>query len=663
MREILKVAPSLLALALAALPYSVQAQAAQAQAAPPPSRSQPMAVPVVDSIPDAVDVAWPGGTMTLDVDATDTKRGLYRVVQTIPLGPNVTKLTLLHPQWLPGHHGPRGTTSGIVDLRFTAGGKPLEWKRDPVDVNAFHITVPAGSREVVARFIHTSPLQPSEGRISMTQEMMNLQWERVSLYPAGHYVRRLKVKPTATFLQGWTAYAALDGMTKSGNRVTWAETDFETLVDSPVLAGINARSWDLGGGISFDAVADKPENLALPTERLPALKAMGEEALELYGARHYDRYHFLVSLTDKLGDIGLEHHRSSENGLDPESLVEWDKFNWDRNVLTHELSHSWVGKFRRPATIWTPDYRQPMRDNLLWVYEGQNQFWGWVLAARSGLQSRETVLGMIAGQAANLSDLPGRAWRPLEDTTHDPIITARAPLPYTSMSRSEDYYQEGALIWLEADQIIRAGTAGRKGLDDFARAFFGIRDGDWGEVTFEFDDIVTGLNSVYPYDWATFLRTRIELPGRPAPIAGIEMSGYRLVWKEEPNSFDKGRMEQSRVNLLTYSLGMAVDKDGVVANPRWDGPAFNAGLVSGSKILAVNGIVYEPDVLKKAITAAKGGNKPIELLVRRGDRIFTVPVMWNGGLRYPWLERIGGGQAQAGLDRLLAPRRRSASSK
>lgn len=633
-----------------------------AQAAPGAARSEPVPVPVVETIPDPVDAPWPGGAMTLDVDASDTKRGLYRVVQTIPLGPSrsgggVTKLTLLHPLWLPGQHGPRGTTSGIVDLRFTAGGKALEWKRDPVDVNAFHITVPSGSREVVARFIHTSPLQPSEGRITMTPEMMSLQWEKVSLYPAGHYVRRLRVKPTVTFPQGWTAFTALDGMAASGNKVTWAETDYETLIDSPAVAGINARSWDMGGGISFDVVADKAEQLALPSDRLPALKAMGEEALAVFGARHFDHYRFLVSLSDKLGDIGLEHHRSSENGLEPEALIEWDKFDWARNVLTHELSHSWDGKFRRPAKLWTPDFRQPMQDNLLWVYEGQTQFWGWVLAARSGVQSKETVLGIFASQAANLADLPGRAWRPLEDTTHDSIISARKPLPYTSMSRNEDYYQEGALIWLEADQIIREGTGGRKGLDDFARAFFGMRDGDWGVLTYEFEDVAAALNGVYPYDWATFLRTRIEQPGQPAPLAGLEKAGYRLVWKEEPNSFDKGRMDHARNLLLTYSLGMAIDKDGVIANPRWDGPAFNAGLVTGTKIVAVNGTAYDHDEIKKAITAAKGGNKPIELLVKRGDRFFTVPVMWNGGLRFPWLERIPGGSGQAGLDRLLAPKR------
>ncbi len=280
-----------------------------------------------------------------------------------------------------------------------------------------------------------------------------------------------------------------------------------------------------------------------------------------------------------------------------------------------------------------------------------------MLAARSGVQSKETVLGTLASYAGNYATQPGRAWRSVEDTTHDPIISARKPKPYRSMARDEDYYQESALIWLEADQIIRAGTAGRKGLDDFARAFFGINDGDWGVVTYEFEDVVAALNSVHPYDWATFLKTRIELPGQPAPLAGIEKAGYRLVWKEQPNSFDKGRMEDAKSLPLTYSLGITLDKDGLVSNPRWDSPAFNAGLVTGAKVIAVNGIAYDADGLMAAITVAKGGNKPIELLVKRGDRFLTVPITWNGGLRFPWLERIPGTRGQAGLDQLLAPRR------
>ena len=620
-----------------------------------------MAEPIVQTVPDAVDTPYPGGAITLDIDASDTRRGVFRVTQAIPVAAGTSRLTLYYPRWLPGNHAPRGAPSGIADLSFTANGRPVAWQRDPVEVNAYHLTLPAGARAVTAKFVFTSPLQTSEGRIVMTQEMLNMQWEAMSLYPAGHYVRRIRVRPTVTMPPGWTTFTALDGQTVSGNRVSWAETDYETLVDSPIFAGLHARRWDIGNAVSLDVVADKPELLALPPQRLAAFRAMVEEALIAFGSRHFDHYNFLVALTDRMGGIGLEHHRSSENQLEPKNFVEWDKFDWDRNVVAHELAHSWDGKFRRPAKLWTPDYHQPMQDNLLWVYEGQTQFWGWVLAARSGIQTKDTVLGMLANQAAYYAIQPGRAWRSVEDTTHDPIIAMRRPIPYSSLSRSEDYYSEGALIWLEADQLIRSGTAGRRSLDDFGQAFFGIRDGDWGVVTYEFDDVVAALNGVYSHDWAAFLRSRIELPGQPPPLAGIEAGGYRLVWKEEPNPFDKARMEDAKNLSLLHSLGFTIDKDAAVVSPRWDGPAFNAGIVTGAKIIAVNGAAYDQDGLKAAIIAAKGGSQPIELLIRRGERFLTVPVPYYGGLRYPWLERAAGAKAPTGLDQLLAPRRASAA--
>ncbi len=616
-----------------------------------------MAVPIPRTVPDAADVPYPGGSLTLDVDASDTRRGAFRVVQTIPLAPGASRITLLLPQWLPGNHAPRGQPGEINALKFFADGKPALWKRDPVEVHAYHVDLPAGARNLVARFTVTTPLQPSEGRIVMTQEMLNVQWEKLSLYPAGHYVRRIRIKPSLTLPQGWTAATALDGQSTSGSRVTWAETEYETLVDSPVFAGIHFRRWELAPRIHLNVVADSPELLDARPEQLAAHRAMIAEALLTFGTRPFDHYDFLLALTDRMGAIGLEHHRSSENQLEPDAFTQWARNEWDRSLLPHELAHSWDGKFRRPARLWTPDYRQPMQDNLLWVYEGQNQFWGLVLAARSGLQSKDMVLAQFASSAGQYSEQPGRDWRSLEDTTHDPVFAARKPKPFASLARGEDYYNEGALIWLEADQLIRTASGGRKSLDDFARGFFGTRDGDWGVQTYEFADVVAALGAVHPHDWATFLQTRIELPGQPPPLGGIERGGYQLVWKPEPNVYDKARMENQKILSLYHSLGLTIDKDGSVTAVRWDSPAFDAGIVGGTRIVAVGGIAYDAERLKGAITAAKGGNKPIELLVRRGDRFLTVPVPWYGGLRWPWLERAGAAKGPAGLDLLLAPKR------
>jgi len=532
--------------------------------------SAPMAVPLSRQVPDAADVPYPGGTMVLDIDATDTLRGAYRVTQTVPVVPGTSRLTLLFPQWLPGNHGPRGPLAELVDVTFTSGGQVLRWKRDPVEVNAFHIDIPAGAKDVTARFIHTSPLQSSEGRITMTQEMLNLQWEKMSLYPAGHYVRQIKVRPSVTVPAGWTVAGALDGLKREDNRWIWGEHTYEVLVDSPLFAGKHFAKWDLGQNVTLNVVADKPEQLAAKPEQIELHRNLVVEARLAFGANHFDRYEFLLALTDRMGGIGLEHHRSSENQLEPGAFTEWEKYEWDRNLLPHEYAHSWIGKFRRPARLWTPDYRQPMQGDLLWTYEGQDQFWGTVLAARSGLQGKDVVLGMLATWAGNFAEQPGRRWRSIEDTGFDPVFAARKPKPFASLSRSEDYYAEGALIWLEIDQIIRQGTDGKKSIDDFAKLFFGMRDGDWGQIAFETDEIITKLNQVYPYDWARLIDQRINTPGQPAPLKGIELGGYKLVWKEEPNPFFRGVMADAKALNLTHSIGLTIDKDAKVTATQWD---------------------------------------------------------------------------------------------
>ncbi len=621
----------------------------------PPTNTRPMAAPITPAIPDPEDKPYPG-TIQLAIDASDTTTGAYRVTETIPVPAGHSKLTLLYPRWLPGNHGPEGPIAELVDVRFFAGGQPLNWTRDPVDVTAFHVDLPAGTSELTAKFIHTSPLRESEGRITVTREMLNLQWEKMSLYPAGYYVRQIKVKPTVTFPANWQAFTALDGKSVSGNVVSWSETDYETLVDSPIFAGIYADRHDLGKGVFLDLVADKPEQLKIAPENLATYRNLVDEALLTYGAKHFDHYDLLLALTDRMGGIGLEHHRSSENQYEPRTLVDWTAGDWDRNVIAHEFSHSWDGKFRRPAKLWTPDYRVPMQDNLLWVYEGQNQFWGLVLAARSGVQSKDIVLGQFANYAGSFTQYPGREWRSVEDTTHDPIMANRKPKPFSSLARNEEYYTEGALIWLEAEAIIREGTGGKKGLDDFAKAFFGIQDGDWGVVTYDLPDVIQTLNAVYPYDWARFIKTRIQTPGQPAPLGGIERGGYRLAWKEEPNPYDKARMAAAKYLSLNHSIGLAIDNDGKVTGSRWDSPGFKAGIVTGMQIISVNGKAYDQETIKAAIAAAKGTNAPIDLIVKRDDVVRTVQVSYHDGLRWPWLERAAPGTAPTGIDKLLAPR-------
>ena len=637
-----------------ALSFALVSQPSTAQVRPD-NLSDPVAPQLNDATPLPQDTPWPGGPITLSIDATDTQRGIYSVTETIPVPAGMSELNLLFPEWLPGNHAARGPINLLSNIRFTANGQPLTWRRDPYDVYRFTVDLPQGVREVTATFLHTSPITGREGRITMTQEMLNLQWEKMSLYPEGHYVRRIEVQPTVTVPEGWQVFTALDGQTRTGGTVRWAPTDYETLVDSPIFAGKYAKQWTFGDDLRLDAVADAPKYLQIAPRNLARFGRLFDEADALFGARPFDHYDILLAMTDRMGGIGLEHHRSAENQYEPDALIKWDEMDWDHNVVSHELVHSWNGKFRRPAGLWTPDYRTPMDDTLLWVYEGQTQFWGWVLAARSGLQSKDTILGTIALAVANYSEgQPGRAWRSVQDTTYDPIINSRRPLPYSSLQRSEDYYVEGALTWLEADQIIRNGTRGRRGLDDFAKAFFGKTNGDYGELTYDFDEVVQTLNGIYAYDWATFLDTRLRQPNQPAPTRGLTMAGYELVWKETPNPYAKGRMDNAKTLDLFYSLGMNVSPDGTVASTLYDGPAFDVGIVNGAQIVAVNGQAYSSDTIKDAITAAKGGSDAIQLLVKRGDRYDTIAIPYHGGLRYPWIEPTGKGTQ--GLDRLLAAR-------
>jgi predicted metalloprotease with PDZ domain len=615
------------------------------------ANSAPQPVPIVDTIPAARDVPYPG-TMMLKVDATDLDQNIFKVSQTIPIAKS-GRMTLLFPAWLPGNHAPRGQIEKVAGLTIKANGKTLIWKRDPVDVFAFHVDVPAGTRSLDVDFKFLSATSGDQGRIQVTREMLNLQWEAVSLYPAGYFTRQIRVSPTVTYPAGWQAATALRPTSTNASTVTYDTVNYEVLVDSPVFAGKYFRKDDLGQGVMLNTVADSAKELVVSDEVLAKHRELVTQAVKLFGARHFDHYDFLHAITDRMGGIGLEHHRSSENQNDPGYFTDFAASLPDHNLLPHEFVHSWNGKFRRGADMWTPDYKTPMRGSLLWVYEGQTQFWGHVLEARSGMTSKQDKLDALAGIAASLDNRPARSWRSLDDTTNDPVISARRPKGWLSYQRSEDYYNEGLLIWTEADAIIRQGTNGAKGMDDFARAFFGINDGDWGEVTYAFDDVVSTLNGVYPYAWREFLTDRLTQKDR-APLGGFERSGYKLVYTETPTNFTKAGMKANKFLDLSYSLGINVAKARIAA-VQWDGPAFKAALTAGQEILAVNGVPYSEDVLKSAVTAAKGGKDGIRLTVKSEALVRDVTVQWNGGLRYPRFEKAAGAP-DGPLDRLLAPR-------
>ncbi|HEY6985512.1 MAG TPA: peptidase M61 [Rhodanobacteraceae bacterium] len=607
--------------------------------------------------PAPADVDYPG-TLVLAVDATDLDHRVFRVHEEIPVAGGA--LTLFYPQWLPGNHSPRGPIDKLAGLAFSADGRPVAWSRDSTDVYAFRLDVPQGAKTLVADFEFLSPQDAGQGRVVMTPDMLDLQWNTVVLYPAGHAAHRIQVAPSVKLPAGWQFGTALEssGSTARAENVAFKPVSLDTLVDSPLYAGRHFKQVDLDPGakvpVRMDIVADETKDLEITPEQLKAHRALIQQAYKLFGSQHYDHYDFLFSLSDQMSHIGLEHHRSSEDGTEPGYFSAWDRKSNVRDLLPHEFTHSWNGKFRRPADLATANFNVPMGDSLLWVYEGQTQYWGFVLAARSGLWTIDQARDALALVASRYADnRPGFSWRSVQDTTNDPVTAARRPLPYRNYQMSEDYYSAGQLIWLAVDAKLRAFTHERRSLDDFAHAFFGVDDGSWTVKTYTFDDVVAALNAIEPYDWRAFLRERLD--AHAPPLDGFAASGWKLVYTDKPSSYQKSAESEGKFADHAASIGIAVStKDGKITDVRWNGPAFKAGISPAGMLVAVQGREFSPERLQDAIAATANG-APIELLIKEGDLYRTYKIDYRGGLKYPHLERIDG--APDRLSAILAPRK------
>ena len=596
-------------------------------------------------VPAPQDVPYQG-TLKITVDATDVAHRVFRVHETVPVaaaGP----LTLLYPQWIPGNHSPTGPIDKMAGLVVKANGQVLPWTRDPLNVYAFHVDVPQGASSVDVTFQFLSPQDRSQGRVVMTPEMLNLQWNTVTLYPAGHYARQIQTEPSVKLPAGWQAGTALEVASKDGDTINFKPIDYNDLVDSPIYAGKYFKRIDLDPGaktpVHMNIVADAAKYLEIKPEQIKPFRDLVQQMYKMYGAHHYDHYDFLVSLSDKMSGNGLEHHRSSEDGTSADFFTEWKKNALGRDLFSHEFNHSWDGKYRRGADLTTPNFNVPMSDTLLWVYEGQTQFWGYVMAARSGLWDTDQTHDMLAFVAATYDKgRPGLAsFRNVQDTTNDPVIAQRAPLPYRNYQASEDYYSAGQMIWLDVDGKLRELSRGKKSIDDFGKSFFGMESGKWDVNTYTFEDVVKTLNDIAPYDWAKYLRTRLD--GHGPLIGGIESHGWKLVYTDKPSDAVKAIEARRHSADLTYSLGVSIGKAGAIGDVLWDGPAFKAGISPGMTVVAVNGHDYDADALKDAVTAAaKDKNQPVELLVKNFDEYKTIRIDYHDGLKYPHLVRDTG---------------------
>jgi predicted metalloprotease with PDZ domain len=602
----------------------------------------------------------------ITADLSEAPRKLYHAEIDLPVheGP----LTLTTPKWIPGNHRPTGPVDDITGVVFSIDGKPIPWRRDDTDLYQFHVTIPKGVNTLHA---HLDCIVTA--RIS--QKMAVLEWEKLLLYPANTPVREIPVQPSLIVPAGWGIGTALqpDGSgsypvpAKAENgksAVTkFAATNVEQLEDSPIITGEYFHEFPLAPEITpkhfIDVVSDAPEDSNLRPSVLAEVSNLVREASVEYASHHYHVYHFLLTLSDVAGGEGLEHGQSSDNGVGEKGFADDNHQLAESDLLSHEFTHSWNGKYRRPYNLYQPDFEKMQQGSLLWVYEGMTQYLGNVLAARSGLKSQAQYRDMLAMSAASLDNRPGREWRSTEDTAIAASILRGGNPAWSNWKRGQDYYQEGELLWLDADTLIRKQTNNQKSLDDFLKVFLGL-NGNTGPdiVTYNREELIKDLNAVTPYDWAKFLHDRIDLINPRADLAGIEQGGYRLVYQDKPTKSERTEAAASGPRRagpdVWYSIGLRVSGEGMISDIRWNGPSDKARLAPGYKILAVNGNVYSSEALREAIKSVKGKPDPIHLIVQADTFVSTFDIDYHEGERYPALQRIEG--APAYLDNITTPR-------
>ncbi len=583
----------------------------------------------------------------IKADLTEAPRKLYHAEIDLPVkaGPN----TFTTPQWIPGNHRPTGPAEDITGVVFSVDGKPIPWRRDDVDLYAFHVDVPKG---VTTLHVHLDCIVLSRA----SDKMAVLEWEKLLLYPAHTPVRDILIQPSVTVPTGWGIGTALlpaasfDANTKPGGTIQYQPTNVEQLEDSPVIAGQYFHEFPLAPEVTpkhfIDVVSDDPDDSNLRPELLGEIANLVREAGAAYASHHYNQYHFLLTLSDVAGGEGLEHGQSSDNGIDELGFSDKRHQLAEADLLAHEFTHSWNGKYRRPSTLYQTDFAKPQVGELLWVYEGMTQYLGNVLAARSGLKSQPQYREMLAISAAQLDYKSGRQWRSTDDTALAASILRGGSPVWSNWKRGQDYYQEGELLWLDADTLIRQLTNDQKSLTDFEHIFLG-KGGNTGPliVTYTREELIRDLNQVVKYDWAGFLHQRVDLVDPQVDLAGITRGGYKLVYGDHPSdaaeTLSVGRRGVAAGGRLDfwYSVGLHIGADGTISDVRWGGPADKVKLAPGQKILGVNGRIANTDVMNDAIERAKTNTEPIHLIVQTESYVQSVDLDYHDGLRYPTLVR------------------------
>ena len=583
------------------------------------------------------------GAIQLKVDATDSVHKIFRVRETVPVQ-KPGAMVLLYPQWETGSHSPTQEAAPLAGLIIKAGARRLDWRRDTANPFAFTVDVPAGVRELEIEF---QVLPALYGPKQISPGMLMLPWQKVALYPAGWFIRNIPVRAELTYPEGFQFATSLEIADATANRVSFKAASFEDLVDAPVYAGRHVRRIDLTAApaipVRLNLFGDSEDALQLPVELVDKFRAMASAVPRLFNSQHYRHFDFLMSLSDvMLSGGGVEHQESTEINVSTGYARDPGEQMFMANLLVHEFAHSWNGRTRQPADLYTPDLNTPMGGSLLWVYEGQTEFWAHVMTPHLGLRTVQQALDALAVDAALMANRPGRQWKSLQDSTVDALYMPGKAAFWRDWQRREDYYAEGVMLWLDVDMLLRELTSDRKSMRDFAAVFFGGAHNARTITTYTFADVCKTLNKIAPYDWAAYFNARLNAHDDIHLLDGLKRGGYRLVYTDEPTEFfvqheaDLGGMD------LSTSLGLVVAKKGAIKSVAWEGPAFRAGISIGARLVSVGQQPYTDDLLKQAIKAAAVSRQPIDITFEADGAVRSVKIDYFGSLRYPRLEPTPG---------------------
>ncbi|KJV36372.1 PDZ domain-containing protein [Luteibacter yeojuensis] len=601
----------------------------------------PTYTPFASTIPAPVDHAFPGH-IELAVDATDTVQKIFRIHETLPVQPG--PVTLLYPEWELSSHGRTVSAANLAGLVVTAGGQPVAWERDPVDMHAFHVDVPPGAANLVVDFQFITRADDALIR----DDLVNVAWQRLLVYPAGWFARNIPVQASLKVPGGLSVATSLTASGTSGTTTRFAETTLETLLDSPAFAARHIQRVPLGDpnqpAMQLDLIATDPADLPVAPDAVGKLRKLVRETRAVMGPPPYAHFDGLVVLDDNFSAGGIEHASSAEIYLPANYLREpADQLN-NLDLIAHEHVHAWNGRWRQPADLWIPTPNVPSRNSLLWVYEGQTEFWGRVLAARSGMRTVQQTLDKLALDAAAVQIHAGRAWKPLADTTNDPIYVTGRNTVWPEWQRRKDYYGEGVMLWLD--------VASKAPIDAFAHAFFAVHGKPGNVSTYTFDDVCAALAKVAPsVDWRAYLTERLQAKDARV-LDGLARLGWALAYTDTATDTFLQDEKESGATNLAYSVGLAVDAKGRVRGVVWDSPAFKAGMAPGDMITAVNGQAFSTKGLLDAVRATV--TTPLALTFELDGEKHDVRLVYSGGARYPHLVRLP--KAADRLSPLLAPR-------